>query len=389
MSPVVDQIVGWCCKQKDQSCTIGIGKDTPFYKINKEWENRLILWSEIVSFVREELLIDQFYPDEIPIRVTIGQLADYLTAKLLPATVDPDVECISDRSKTTLSSDKIEDPTVFILGCPRSGTTLFRAMLAGHPEVNAPPELHLLGHGDTLKARERNIVDKGQTWRLFGVIQTLAHQMDMTEDEAFAYMSTLTKKDVSIKRIYELIHSTSQKSILVDKTPHYSKRIETMRRAEEMFRDPKYLFIHRHPGAVMESLGRMKGEWVWRESSNSLDVKSRLKDSEGKWLNVNRNILAFLKNVPAKRRFTVAYEDLVKDTEPTMIGVAKFLNIPFDSAMLSPYSGERLTHGLGDPNLSSRKRVDPALIDSWRSRLQDLSLDEVTVKMAVELGYDV
>ncbi|MEA2693633.1 MAG: hypothetical protein QOJ16_3020, partial [Acidobacteriota bacterium] len=42
---------------------------------------------------------------------------------------------------------------VFILSPPRSGSTLLRVMLAGHPDLFAPPELELLGFG-TLAERE-------------------------------------------------------------------------------------------------------------------------------------------------------------------------------------------------------------------------------------------
>ncbi len=389
LSRIVSQLVGWCRMHNSQISPIDIGGNTRFYEINEEWRNHFVLWAEIASFISDEVLFDKFYPDEIPLNATIEQLANSLAAKLIYTTGNPDAECTSDNYGKTISNGKIEDPTVFILGCPRSGTTLFRTLLAGHPEVNAPPELHLLGYGNSLIVRERRIVDKGQTWRLGGVMQTLAHQLDMTEDQAFSYLSMLTRKDVSIKRIYELIHSTSQKSILVDKTPDYAKRVETMECAEEMFRNPRYLFIHRHPMAVMESWSRMRDGIAWGDNFQSLDLKSRLKIGEDKWLNINQNIFNFLDNIPDDRMFRVAYENLVKDTKSTLMSVAEFLNIPFNNAMLSPYSGERLLHGLGDPNITSRKFVDPTLIDSWRLHLKDVSLDSACVKMAKKLGYDV
>ena len=35
-------------------------------------------------------------------------------------------------------------PTIFVLSPPRSGSTLLRVMLGGHPDLFAPPELELL-----------------------------------------------------------------------------------------------------------------------------------------------------------------------------------------------------------------------------------------------------
>src|SRR6185295_18998011 len=42
----------------------------------------------------------------------------------------------------------------FILSSPRAGSTLLRVMLAGHPALFCPPELHLLEF-DTLRDREQ------------------------------------------------------------------------------------------------------------------------------------------------------------------------------------------------------------------------------------------
>src|SRR5437667_10431218 len=34
---------------------------------------------------------------------------------------------------------------IFLVGCPRSGTTLLRLILDSHPEISCGPETHLLG----------------------------------------------------------------------------------------------------------------------------------------------------------------------------------------------------------------------------------------------------
>src|SRR5260370_35453379 len=46
----------------------------------------------------------------------------------------------------------MQDP-VYILTAPRSGSTLLRVMLAGHPRLFCPPELNLLGF-ETMRERE-------------------------------------------------------------------------------------------------------------------------------------------------------------------------------------------------------------------------------------------
>src|SRR5690606_29517854 len=65
-----------------------------------------------------------------------------------PATLPPPGErgeAAPARSPAVRRSTPVAGP-VFILCSPRSGSTLLRVMLAGHPDLFAPPELHLLHH---------------------------------------------------------------------------------------------------------------------------------------------------------------------------------------------------------------------------------------------------
>jgi len=59
-------------------------------------------------------------------------------------------------------------PAIFILAPPRSGTSLLRLMLAGHPDLFAVNELKLLGH-HSLKERNAAFVGKYSLWGSYGV----------------------------------------------------------------------------------------------------------------------------------------------------------------------------------------------------------------------------
>ena len=45
---------------------------------------------------------------------------------------------MSDRNQVTLNNP------IFIIGCPRSGTTLLQRMLDAHPEIAIAPETHFM-----------------------------------------------------------------------------------------------------------------------------------------------------------------------------------------------------------------------------------------------------
>jgi hypothetical protein len=261
-------------------------------------------------------------------------------------------------------------------------------MLAGHSELNAPPELHLIGF-NSLKSRERLLVDSGGIWRLYGLMQTLASQMNMSEDQAFAMLTKLTAKDIPIYRIYELIHSTSKKSVLVDKSPGILTKKPRLYQAEQMFKLPKYIHLVRHPGAVIESWERMRHIIKHGEDGVCRDRGSRLKVREAAWRFQNRNALEFLSGIQRERHIQVLYEDLVRDSRVVMHNVADFIGVDFDNSMLDPYAGDRLIAGIGDPNITSRDKVDSRLADAWEERLGDYSFDTETVELAGRLGVTI
>ncbi|OOZ42332.1 hypothetical protein BOW53_00385 [Solemya pervernicosa gill symbiont] len=371
---IIKRISSWCLKNTTASLSTEIEADTLFFEVDERWEHRLILWREINPFVKEHIGVSDLYPDELNARLTIRQLAKQLTSTPLETEQPPHSDHFPE--------NKIKDPTLFILGVPRSGTTLFRTLLTGHPLLNAPPELHLLGY-NTMKARERKIVDAGPMWKLYGLAQTLAEQLNMSIGEAFIYVSNLTYRDIPIHKLYQLIHSTSSKPILIDKTPSYIRNINIIASAERIFEEPKYIHLVRHPCAVTDSMMRLKEADVLFQNLDTFH------DMENMWLERNRTAIAFLETIPGKRKFLIRYEDLIQNTEQKMHELCNFIGINFSEAMLTPYSGNRLIDGIGDPNLKTRNNVDHTLVDAWRARVDTRHLSDDSRELAIHFGYQL
>lgn len=73
-----------------------------------------------------------------------------------------------------------------------------------------------------------------------------------------------------------------------------------------------------------------------------------------------------------------------------------FLSISFDSSLLNPYEGKRMTDGVsdrslsvGDPNFLKRSQIDPKLADTWKEIELPVQLDETTRRVATSLKYDL
>lgn len=271
--------------------------------------------------------------------------------------------------------------SAFILGSPRSGTTLFRTMLSGHPKLFVPPELCLL-------YRSTNIVRPEGPHDLGSLATVFARLTGISWGEAVEELVSLRSPAV----IYEKIMELTEGRMLVDKTPRYSTDLSVLQRAEEMFEDPLYIWITRHPGGVVNSWKSLYPMFFWGDGGMKLGL-SQERIGELTWKLCNENIEKFLSNVPSDRQMTVRYEDVVRDPQTQMKETCKFLKVPFDKMTLTPFDGhrDRMTDvkGGGDWRFGTKTEIVSSLADSWADHVDTTKFDEETKALALRLGYEV
>jgi hypothetical protein len=278
---------------------------------------------------------------------------------------------------------------IFILTCRRSGSTLLRVMLAGHPGLFAPPELNLAGY-QTMRQREdalgpcqSGLCKKHSCDQREGLQRAIMELQQIDDAASQQVIHAILERNDAIKQVYdELIRMASPRR-LVDKSPLYPARYETLQRTAELFPNAQYVHIHRHPYAVIQSLLRNGFE------------SSETKAAES-WTTSNDNIRRFLLNVDPKRQMGVPYEALVRRSERVMRELCSFLDIEFHAALLNPYDGSRMTDGVrpgsrppGDGNFSSHKAIDPKLGTIWQEFVPEQPPGKETLRVSSELGYDL
>lgn len=113
--------------------------------------------------------------------------------------------------------------------------------------------------------------------------------------------------------------------------------------------------------------------------------------AETVWAAANRNLLEFLEKIEPGRHILVRYEEMVRDPARIMRGLCEFLEVPLGEALLTPYDGrrERMTGGLGDPNIFQHSQVDGSLADTWKKIHLPRRLDPSTAEMARGFGYEL
>jgi hypothetical protein len=156
---------------------------------------------------------------------------------------------------------------IFVLANPRSGSTLTQLMLNANPHLFAPQELYLL-HFYTMGERRRRLAGQDlEGWIVEGLRKAV---MELRGCEAAAADATLAELDtLDTQQVYDVLQGWAGERILVDKTPPYVWSLDTLRRAEAIFEDARYISLYRHPYANVASMAKetIKREWL----SDSLD----------------------------------------------------------------------------------------------------------------------
>ncbi|HYX22971.1 MAG TPA: condensation domain-containing protein, partial [Thermoanaerobaculia bacterium] len=282
-------------------------------------------------------------------------------------------------------------PAIFVLSPPRSGTTLLRVMLGGHPELFAPPELELLSFS-TLAERKAAFPGRDSFW-LEGVLRALMEIRGCGPDEARALMESCEAEGLSTAEFYGRLQAWLGARRLVDKTPSYALHPEALRRAEEVFEEPFYVHLIRHPYGMIHSFEEAKLDQIFFRSEHPF---TRRELAELIWLASHETIAEFLAGIPARRQHWLRYEDLVSDPEGSLRGLCASLGLEYHPAMAEPYQEKsaRMTDGLyaesrmlGDVKFHQHTGVDREAAERWREHYREDFLGEGTWELAERLGY--
>ncbi len=280
---------------------------------------------------------------------------------------------------------------IFILAPPRSGTSLLRVMLAGHPKLFAANELQLL-HFDDLSQRAQAYTDKFSLWRE-GLIRAVMELDHCSADAAKGILQQFELESLSTAEMYEHLQQRLDNRILVDKSPSYLLDPQALQRAEQYFDRPIYIHLSRHPYAMIRSFAKMHMEQVMFLRPNAYNGQQL---GELIWNQSHQNALDFLEDIPSELQFHLQYEHLVQNPEAAMHELCDHLNLEFHPDLLKPYENieHKMTDGLykdskpmGDVRLLKHGRIRADLAKQSEAVTKDNFLSTKTWKVAEQLNY--
>ncbi len=282
-------------------------------------------------------------------------------------------------------------PAIFLLAPPRSGTTLLRVMLGGHPALFAPPELELLSF-HTLAQRRARFTGRDSFW-LEGLTRAVMEIHGCDAQEARHIVERCEAEGLTSQALYGRLQSWLGERRLVDKTPSYALDLEILKRAEACFENALYIHLVRQPYGMIRSFEEAKLDQIFFRTEHPFE---RRELAELIWLVSQENILRFFEKIPDSRRFRISFEELVSDPQPVMQRLCAFLQLEFDPGMVDPYKerSTRMSDGLhaqsrmlGDVKFHQHERIDASVAERWKAHYEEDFLGRVTWDVAVSLGY--
>ena len=254
---------------------------------------------------------------------------------------------------------------VFVIGAPRSGTTMLERMLSSHSMIQGGPEPHLLtplahlGPWAKVDKAPYDHILAAESQRLF--IEQLPNREQDYWDACRAYCDVLYGRYLDAK---------GDKPYCLDKTPAYALVLPFI---AKVFPDAAYIVLTRHPLAMFSSFANsfFDGSYETAQKFNPI---------------INRYVpalAAFLRQqqVPCVH---VRYEDLVREPETWFATICAQIGVPFelDAVEYGKNKGETPVGGLGDPiGVAQHARPTTGSVKKWA---QELAADPV--KLALMRG---
>ncbi len=279
------------------------------------------------------------------------------------------------------------NPYVFIVGCPRSGTTLLQHMVDAHPQLAIMSEAQWIPR--RFKAG-KGLTPEGMV--LPGLIpQLLEHPrfaaLNISPEELRGLLGDSEPVSYAdfVAGIFDLYGKAQGKALVGNKTPGFVRRLDAFHALW-----PKARFVHliRDGRDVCLSMG----DWPKAQLKHPGDFATWKDDSVSTtalWWELNVRLGRAVRNsLGPELYYEVRYESLVCNPAEECEALCAFLGVPYDGAMLRFHEGRTKA----DPALGAKtawRPITPGLRD-WRSQMpaEDVERFEAAAgELLDELGH--
>ncbi len=255
----------------------------------------------------------------------------------------------------------------FFVGCPRSGTTLLRALFDSHSQLAIPGESHFVLR--LARRRERYERPDGFVAEAF--------LRDVFADEQFERWhlphglvreavadGNVTSFADAIRALYGAYAVSRGKPLHGDKTPGFVRSLPLL---ADLFPEAKFIHIVRDGRDVVLSLRELS--WAQR---GGIDVLAAF------WRTNIERAFEVRDDLGPGRYREIRYEALVEDPETALRQLCAFLGLAYEPAMFSYHErADELATSLRRSGDHTRLRLPPTQrLRDWRTELSTVDLEQ-------------
>jgi len=283
---------------------------------------------------------------------------------------------------------------IFIIGCPRSGTTLLRAMLNAHPNIAIPFEAERFSTMVAGPSPWKRVWTHREAAGVIEDVLTTSVQVKFWNLEKDAVLrevgplESLSYADI-LRAIYTAYMKREGKIRWGDKTPFNAFEMPNLVRA---FQDAQFIHIVRDGRDVYLSWSRLwrSGigfEWAAQYAGDPRATARRWETWV--WFGYRWG-----KPLGPGRYCEVRYEDLVRDPSSTLRGICEFLGEPFSKRMLTYYKANGLVPPEEEVGQHQHLSVAPdtSATFRWKREMRETDVkafEAVAGRTLLKYGYEI
>jgi LPS sulfotransferase NodH len=252
----------------------------------------------------------------------------------------------------------LSDRPIFVVGCPRSGTTMLQLMLHAHPRIAIPPESRFVLAAYQRRHEFGDLRDPARRRDLAAWIVTTGNFGDLglpaprVIDAVVGAPPTLGS---ALGTVFRLYAERFGKPRWGDKRPAYLRHLPQLLR---LFPDAQIINIMRDGRDCVASL--KEAPWAASELDALIDTWARSADAS----------LRAARAYRPDTYFQVRYEDLVADPTTHLGRICDFLGEEYDPAMARPSElAPVAVPSYKTWHTRTHQSVTTARVRSWQQRL--------------------
>ncbi len=275
---------------------------------------------------------------------------------------------------------------IFIVGCPRSGTTLLRTMLNVHSEISIPPESDFLVKLFP-RWRKKKIDKESLVEELLDDLYSNDKFPQWGLEREYLKKKLVRKIPFDYSRFVDEVYSSFLTGkVWGDKNPQY---IYETGKIGKLFPGARFIHIIRDGRAVFAS--HLKANKLKRGQGM---LKKFPNDPYLSFLSWKRALEKGEKLRGKDNYLEIRYEELVFSPKETLAKVCRFLGLDFEAGMIRYYrkGAEAVPEERRSIHKNISKRIDATRTDAWKRELSPreiLKYELVGQGKLKEYGYPV